>query len=283
MQPPHSFSVEVATKVWVEKAILLHNIVFRWQKDKANDHNFHDWRWRVYNSSRAFSELFPYFKQESIKRRLKELVSDWYLVVWCYNKFKFDKTLWYSPANTILSDYWISMVCFWTMDGEEVNNGEWEDEPTIPVLNPVLNPPVWNQSPNGEEANASVGDLPVYQPLEDKELLEKEIPPAEYGNTDINSLIEHLKRSCDKVWIIYSPWPVKEERQYAKHILSKTFKDKIVPFNMTLYDFIENIVSLTNQQYIKQCNSCKKLYYNWWDVLNGTKKAQETWTKVFIL
>lgn len=283
MQPPHSFSVEVATKVWVEKAILLHNIVFRWQKDKANDHNFHDWRWRVYNSSRAFSELFPYFKQESIKRRLKELVSDWYLVVWCYNKFKFDKTLWYSPANTILSDYWISMVCFWTMDGEEVNNGEWENEPTIPVLNPVLNPPVWNQSPNGEEANASIDDLPISQPLKEQELLDNKSPPAdpEYWKADINRIIEIMKDACSEAGLQYMPWY--KEREFAKHITSKKLAKEIEKYDMPLEMFIANIIKLSSQQFMKACNSPSDFYKNWWYVLNSSKKAQEGWTKVYDL
>ncbi len=247
MQPPHSFSVELATQVWVEKAILLHNIVFRWQKDRANNHNFYDWKWRVYNSSRAFSELFPYFKQESIKRRLKELVQDWYLAVWCYNKMKFDKTLWYSPACTVLLDYWISIVQKHTTDGEKVNNGEWENEPTIPVLNPIDNP-IENNSSKEEEPNGSI---------------------EEYWKPDINFIIETMKEACNDAWLQYMTWY--KEREFAKHITSKKLAKEIEKYDMPLEMFIKNIIKLSAQPYMKACNTPQLFYTNWWMVLNASK------------
>lgn len=131
----HSFNVEIATKLWVEKAILIENILFWWRKDKANNHNLHDWKYRVYNSSSAFAKLFPYMSQISIKRYLKDLVDTWYFETWNYNKMAFDKTLWYTPTDKLLSMVWED-----TIDGIKMTHGQYQSDPTIPVINPIINP-----------------------------------------------------------------------------------------------------------------------------------------------
>ena len=56
----HSFDIEVAKKYGITEAILLNNINFWIEKNKANEINFYDGYYWTFNSKKAFSELFPY-------------------------------------------------------------------------------------------------------------------------------------------------------------------------------------------------------------------------------
>jgi len=100
----HHFNVEVAEQLGVEKAILLYNIDFWIQKNKANEDHFYDGRTWTYNSSRAFAELFPYMKERTIRRRQQELEKDGFLVSsQKYNSTSYDKTKWYSLTEKCYS------------------------------------------------------------------------------------------------------------------------------------------------------------------------------------
>ena len=101
----HSFSVFDAKKYGIEKAILLRNIRFWLDKNVANNKNCNDGYYWTYNSAKAFSILFPYMKEKSISRWLKELEDEGILKSSKeYNKHNYDKTKWY----TIPLEYAIS-------------------------------------------------------------------------------------------------------------------------------------------------------------------------------
>lgn len=106
MEKPHSFFPSEAKKYGVNKAILLYNIRFWLDKNKSNEKNIHDAYYWTYNSSRAFSKLFPYMKEGSIKNWLKELEDVGVLKSGNYNKSPYDKTKWY----TIPSEYPIALT-----------------------------------------------------------------------------------------------------------------------------------------------------------------------------
>lgn len=92
---------------------------------------------------------------------------------------------------------------------------------------------------------------------------------AEYWNKEVNEIISILKEKVKESELIYSPDP--QDRQYAKHLLSKKFSANLLQFWMTMEEFIGNIVKLSTQPYTKQVNNCKKFYYNRWDVINSSK------------
>jgi hypothetical protein len=123
----HSFSVDDAQKYGVNKAILLHNLRFWLEKSKANaDHIYEDHYW-IYNTSKAFGELFPYFAESSISRWLRELEKDSVIMSTDkLNKLGFDHTKWY----TIKDEYRIL----------EIEQSNPQDEQTIPDSNPDSNP-----------------------------------------------------------------------------------------------------------------------------------------------
>lgn len=92
---------------------------------------------------------------------------------------------------------------------------------------------------------------------------------AEYWNKEVNEIISILKEKVKECELIYSSDP--QDRQYAKHLLSKKFSANLLQFWMTMEEFIGNIVKLSTQPYTKQVNNCKKFYYNRWDVINSSK------------
>lgn len=92
----HSFDTDEAIKHGVDKAIILSNIRFWLEKNKANQKHLHDDYCWTYNSSKAFAELFPYFSSSKIQRLLKELENDGIILTGNYNKSAYDRTKWFS-------------------------------------------------------------------------------------------------------------------------------------------------------------------------------------------
>jgi hypothetical protein len=101
----HSFDVDEAKLYGVEKAIILYNFRFWLKKNKANGTNvrekngvFYHW---TFNSAKALTELFPYFRLTSVKRWLNELEADGVIISGVFNKVHFDRTKWYTMPEFI--------------------------------------------------------------------------------------------------------------------------------------------------------------------------------------
>lgn len=92
----HSFNIEIATKFGLIEAILLNNIWWWVEKNKANESNYYDGNYWTYNSTKAFAELFPYVSQKQIQNALKHLINEGILITGNYNKSVYDRTLWYA-------------------------------------------------------------------------------------------------------------------------------------------------------------------------------------------
>lgn len=141
----YSFNIEVATLIGVEKAVLIENLAFWIRKNKANEKHHHDGYSWSYNSSRAFAELFPFWTASKIKRMLKTLEDDKYILSGVYNQIQYDRTKWYTISNTyLISLYKLdeSIVHNRTMEGSEVDNGKSESGPPIPDVKPDRKPDI---------------------------------------------------------------------------------------------------------------------------------------------
>jgi DNA-binding PadR family transcriptional regulator len=95
-QRTHQFNTEDAEKHGVIGAIILSNLRYWVEKNKANRKNVHDGRYWTYNTLKAFSELFSYLKETQIKYALKKLKDDGVIFVKQFNKGNCDRTNWYS-------------------------------------------------------------------------------------------------------------------------------------------------------------------------------------------
>ncbi|MDD5227325.1 MAG: hypothetical protein PHD53_00845 [Methylococcales bacterium] len=107
MATQHYFDVDEAVKYGVECSILLSNIRFWLQKNKANGVHIYDGFYWTYNSAEAYENLFPYMKRRSISNYLKTLCDNGILKTGNYNKLKIDKTYWY----TIPLEFSVDLAC----------------------------------------------------------------------------------------------------------------------------------------------------------------------------
>lgn len=92
----HHFNTRWAKEYGLVEAIILNNIQFWVITNIANRNNFRDGRTWVFNSVRAWCEIFPYLSAKKIRGALDRLVEKKVLVKGCYNKYKYDKTSWYA-------------------------------------------------------------------------------------------------------------------------------------------------------------------------------------------
>jgi len=124
MSVSHLFNVEIACKIGIEKAILLQNIEFWIAKNKANNQNIYDGKCYTYNSYKAFAELFPYMKINTIKRCLVELENEGFIETRDdLNESKWDKTKWYHRLSDV------------TFDSRKNDVRETENNPSIETEN----------------------------------------------------------------------------------------------------------------------------------------------------
>ncbi len=100
----HQFCVELASCYGIEEAIIIQNLYFWIKKNVANEKNFYDGRYWTYNSSKAFSSLFPYMTESKIYRVLKSLEEKGLIIKGNYNDNKYDRTCWYALSDKAIKE-----------------------------------------------------------------------------------------------------------------------------------------------------------------------------------
>jgi len=97
----HHFAIDDAIRFGVYKAILLYNLRFWLEHNKARGINIKKhtdgkkYYW-TYNSGEAFEKLFPYMNSRSIRRWLLEMENDGLIISNNFNKTEYDRTKWYT-------------------------------------------------------------------------------------------------------------------------------------------------------------------------------------------
>lgn len=125
----HNFDVNIAKKLGLEEAIILNNLCFWIQKNKANNTHFYDGKHWTYNSVKAFNEMFPYWTPRQIDRILKSLEAQGAIFTGNYNKSNYDRTKWYAVSDNVYSMYAKSDFHF-----TETQNGNTEIVEPIPYV-----------------------------------------------------------------------------------------------------------------------------------------------------
>ena len=127
----HHFDVAVAEKVGVHAAILFDNIFFWVEKNRANGNNIHDGKAWVYNSRKAFAELFPYMTDWQIRHNLEKLEAYGLIETSNFNQNPYDRTRWYS-----VSDFGYSIGRKQSIDLMKTANRKGENSQPIPDNKP---------------------------------------------------------------------------------------------------------------------------------------------------
>lgn len=131
----HSFDIDIAKEHGLLEAILLNNLWFWIEKNRANNTNYYDGYYWTYNSTRAFNELFPYVSQRQIQCALKRLIENEILQTGNYNKVAYDRTLWYAFTE---KGKCIMQKC--KMEDTKMLNGNSDNVKPIPDNKPVKKP-----------------------------------------------------------------------------------------------------------------------------------------------
>lgn len=130
----HSFSIDVAKAYGIPAAVLLKNLYFWIEKNRANGVNYYDGHYWTYNSKKAFTDLFPYMTARQIEYALQKLIDDGLIITGNYNKLAYDRTLWYAITK---KGYSIFQFC--EMDSTILLNGKPENVEPIPDINTDIN------------------------------------------------------------------------------------------------------------------------------------------------
>ena len=158
----HSFDIDVAKRYGIQAAVLLKNIYFWIEKNRANETNFYDGYYWTYNSKKAFSDLFPYMTERQIDYTLKKLLDEGILITGNYNKVAYDRTLWYAITK---KGYSILQNC--EMEETKLLNGTNENVEPIPYINTNINT---NGKPNKKVSKKESFDDLINSYTENEEL-----------------------------------------------------------------------------------------------------------------
>ena len=89
---PVMFHSSLAVALGLNEAILLQRINL-WLNCKPHNADGRSW---IYNSYKSWQEQLPFFSESTIKRALKNLADKGIIIKGNFNKFKMDRTIWYS-------------------------------------------------------------------------------------------------------------------------------------------------------------------------------------------
>jgi hypothetical protein len=134
----HQFDTEIAREYGVDIAIVVNNIAFWLQKNKANKKHMYDGKVWTYNSTKAFAELFPYWTESQMRRILDKMQDLEIIQSGNYNKVAYDRTKWYTFTDAFVEKH--KSICeFCQMESADLPNGIGENHEPIPDSKPDVN------------------------------------------------------------------------------------------------------------------------------------------------
>lgn len=92
----YSFNIEYAKIHGIDCAILIKHLQFWITKNKANDRYEYDGRTWTYSSTKALTEIFPFWSTGQVNRIIRNLINKEIIITGNYNKAKYDRTKWYA-------------------------------------------------------------------------------------------------------------------------------------------------------------------------------------------
>ena len=150
----HSFHIEIAKEYGLLEAIIINNLFFWIEKNKANNVNYYDGTYWTYNSIKALNELFPYASERKISYALKHLEEEGIIKTGNYNKLACDRTLWYAFAEKGISI--LQKCCF---HFTKSTNGFYKSDEPIPDINTDINTDNNNNNSSSIEKRDTIYDF----------------------------------------------------------------------------------------------------------------------------
>lgn len=101
-----SFDEDLAVKYGINEAILI-NIIAYWVKlNTVNKRNFYEGRYWTYNSITAFTEIFPFWSRETIKRTIAHLKDENLILTSNFSDDRFKRVNYYSLSDRGMELLW---------------------------------------------------------------------------------------------------------------------------------------------------------------------------------
>lgn len=220
------FEDDEAVKYGLDEAIMIANLRFWIKKNKSSRKHFHDGHYWTYNSSEAFTELFPFWNAQKIKRILLSLKEQNVIITGNYNKSPFDRTNWYAFTDeTMLKEVKsnvqnckISKYKNELSDCTNLNNGECKNVPPIPYINTDINTDVYTDNEKSEKKE------------------HKQTNPIKKLDPFINNpLITYFEEEHKKVF------------GYKPYCLSLNARNKIIELNSIMPKFKESLPDILKE------------------------------------
>ena len=213
----HSFNVDIAKIFGVEEAIVIENMFFWIEKNKANEKHYYDGSYWTYNSMKAFSHLFPYWSEKQVRRILKSLEDQGCVKTGNYNKITYDRTKWYALTERVVC------ICLnGQMDLTKRANGFDQTGEPIPDINTDINTDINIKKIN--KKNFVSENQEIIKPRKKRKL------------SSLQKLIEERKQAfIEKVSLLYPKDKTDKEgfrrldKFYDTKILDKNYPDKTIP------------------------------------------------------
>lgn len=98
----HFFDPEIAVQYGVDEAVFIQNLRYWIQRNEADETNFYEGKYWVYNSQRAWPKFFPYWTRKQIRRIVEKLRDLGVIEVGCFNESPYDRTAWYTLRSDFL-------------------------------------------------------------------------------------------------------------------------------------------------------------------------------------
>jgi len=185
----YSFDIDIAKQYGINEAIMIKNFQYWINKNKSNNTNNHDGRTWTYNSVEAYTQLFPFWNYNQIKRILKSLINQGVLLTGNYNKAKYDRTKWYAfVEEQTFVNIEQSISKKEQMQITKVTNAKDKNNLTIPNVNSNTKP---NTKPNILYSNM----IGIY----DKFCLDSFDAPCKINGQEgkaMKQIIKYLKSVC---------------------------------------------------------------------------------------
>ena len=204
MAESHYFDVNIAKLYGVHCAVILQNILHWVRKNEANGKNFYEGTYWTYNSTKAFSDLFPYLTKRQIETALKKLRDEGIIITGNFNSMKYDRTLWYAITE---KGKCILQIC--EMDITKMLNGNHAKVTPIPNINQ-------NTKPNNKTNNKQFTP-PTLEEIE-------EYCKSRNNNVDAKRFFDYFDASN---WVDSKGNPVKNWKQ--KVITWENYNDNAKP------------------------------------------------------
>jgi len=122
---------ELAMIIGYKEALILQQIHYWVENAKADQRNFYDGRYWVYNTYKKWQEQFPFIKVDTVKKTILKLEKLNLLITGNYNKYGYDKTKWYSVdyerLKSIVNAHRIKNI---SLNGEDIHYGRDIESPT---------------------------------------------------------------------------------------------------------------------------------------------------------